>query len=203
MAPFVRAPLLLALAGLLSAVACAPVVVERPADVATADTMVVIVGGPRERPLDALAPATARALRAAGYAGRYAPAVVDRIGEYRDLSEFRAIPTSAELARIAGADVALYVAVESFGRAVEVDTFGDRRRVAVTLRLRATLVDPATGAALWSLRDVPRSAVRVESTAIPLPPEASDPLALELRDRALAALAPEIVARLGRVTTTR
>jgi hypothetical protein len=203
MAPFVRTPFLLALAGLLIAVACAPVVIERPQGVAAADIMVVVVGGPRERPLDALAPATARALRSAGYAGRYAPDVVDRISEYRDLSASRAIPTSAELARIAGADVALYVAVERLERVVDVAPFGDRRRVAVTLQVRVTLVDPATGTALWSVRDAPRSAVRTESTAIPLPTEASDPLALALRDRALVALAPEIVARLERVTTTR
>jgi hypothetical protein len=187
----------LAWASLLLLVACAPTVTDRPAPEDADAMMLAVVAGPRERPLDGLAPAPADAMRRAGYGGRFAPRIIDTIAEYRELAADRALATSAELARIARADAALYVAVDDLDRRVDLLGDGSYRRVSVLLQLRVTLVDPATGAALWSLSDLPLTAERVEREELPLPLISDDPLALDLRDRALARLAPEIVARLA------
>jgi hypothetical protein len=156
---------------------------------------VVVVTGPTERPLEGLTAATRTALRRAGFTGGFGPGVVDRIAPYRDLSAPRAAVTTAELGRIANADLGLYVGVRRLDRSIIVD--GPIRRVSVELQLHTVLVEPRTGATLWAARDTLRHHVRVERTTAPLPPLASDPGALRLRDDALVAIADAAAFRIA------
>jgi hypothetical protein len=185
----VLTPTLLVLVSLALA-ACAPAVraVDTP--------VVIVVAGPTERPLEALDDAMRAELRRAGFPGSFGPDIIDVIAERRNLSEAQALRTSAELGRIGGGDVALYVHVAHLDRDVEEARGAVRRVVEVRLQLRVTLVDPASGALLWSTRDVVRQAVRSESTDVELPPLRSDPSALALRDQAVRSLARDVLARL-------
>jgi hypothetical protein len=179
---------LLAMAALA---ACAPAVVEarRP--------VVLVVDGPRERSLGGLADATRAALLRAGFSGSYGPEIMTSIAEYRDLSAAQALTTTADLGRIARADAGLYVAVERLDRDVVLDAGGQRRTVHVRLQLRFTVVDPATGALLWSVLDAPRTALRIERTNLPLPELSADPGVVAMRDAALRDRVADIVARLA------
>jgi hypothetical protein len=170
--------------------ACAPMVHE------VARPVVVVVAGPMERPVDGLAEAMRAALRREGFGGSFGPAVLATIAERRNLSEAQALGTAAELGRIGGAEVALYVGVARLDRHVVGDRHGGSRAVLVRLQLRATLVDSRTGALLWSTRDASREAARFERTVEPLRPLRADPSLLALRDAAVSALARDVMDRL-------
>jgi hypothetical protein len=171
--------------------ACAPAVreVQRP--------VVIVVAGPTERPVVGLADAMRGALRREGFVGSFGPEIVAAIAQRRNLSDAQALRTSAELGRIGGGDVALYVGVTRIEREVPREARADRREVIVRLQLRATLVDPSTGALLWSTRDALRTAVRMERTALEIPRLQEDPGILALRDEAVRALATLVMERLG------
>jgi hypothetical protein len=180
-----------ALAALAVLVACVPVAREEPAR-----PVVVLATGPTQRPLDGLDAAARAALRAAGFDGSFGPRITTSIARYRDMSERRAVRTTAELARIGGGDLGLYVGVVQLERDVRLEDLRRVRLVRVDLQLQVTLVDPASGATVWSTRDVVRTAVRRERSDEALPPLRADPTALALRDDALRALAPSVVTRI-------
>ncbi|MBA2668484.1 MAG: hypothetical protein H0U69_15780 [Trueperaceae bacterium] len=171
--------------------ACAPAMQE------VARPVVLVVAGPTELPLDGVDGAMRSALRRAGFGGSFGPTVIVQVAERRDLSRSQALRTTAELGRIGRADVALFVEVVRLDRHVELERRAVSRRVTIELQLRATLVDPATGAVLWSTRDAVRQAVRTDRTTRVLPPLQADPDAVALRDGAVTALAREVVARLA------
>lgn len=186
-----RLALAAALAALAVLVACVPAVREEPAR-----PVVVLATGPTQRPLDGLDPAARAALLAAGFDGSFGPRITTSIARYRDLSEGRAVRTTAELARIGGGDLGLYVGVVQLERDVRLDELRRVRLVRVELQLQVTLVDPASGATVWQARDVVRTAVRRERNDEELPPLRADPTAFVLRDEALRALAPSVVTRI-------
>ncbi len=174
----------------LALAACAPAVRE------VATPVVIVVAGPTERPLEGLDDAMRAALLRAGFPGSFGPDIIEAVAARRNLSEAQALRTTAELGRIGGGDAALYVHVALLEREVEEGHLAARRLVLARLQLRVTLVDPATGALLWSTRDVVRQAVRSERTDVDLPPLRSDPSALALRDQAVRSLASDVLARL-------
>lgn len=172
--------------------ACAPA--AAPAAPA-ARPVVVVVAGPTERPLPGLDAAARGSLVRAGFAGSFGPGIVQRIAPYRDLSAPRAAASAAELGRIGGADLSLYVGVRHVDRRVVRES--GVRRVVVDLQLHALLVEPRSQAVVWSAVDVPRRFGRVESATVPLGPIETDPGVVRLRDEALRALMDVAVVRIA------
>lgn len=115
---------------------------------------------------------------------------------HNDLFHDRAIPAAARIARSYGAPYAVLIGAPGMTRDVKVSTDGSARRVDVTLRVQAVVVDASSGNVLATFESPLMQRARQESTADALPALQRDPDAQALRDQGVRDVAPAVVGAL-------
>ncbi len=112
---------------------------------------------------------------------------------HNDLFYDRAVPAAARIARSYGAPYAVLIGAPTMTRDVTVSKDGSARRVHVTLRMEARVVDASSGAVLAQFESPLMQRARQESTADALPALQHDPDVQALRDQGVRDVAPAVV----------
>ncbi len=109
---------------------------------------------------------------------------------HNDFGGSRSVGSAARVARSFGARVAVTVGAPVLDRSVTVSSDKSLRQVEVTLQMEVVVIDARTAQVVQHVYSQVLREMRVESNADDLPNLANDPTAKDLRDQAVADLAP-------------
>lgn len=176
-----------ALALVLVLGACAPTARSRPA--------VAVLNAPASERLAGSAETLESELQRSGtLTFDFLPDNVMRFQEgHNDFHGARSVASAARVARSFDAAVAVTVGANVLDRSVTVSKDGSTRQVNVTVQMEAIVIDPASESVTRNLYSQVFRGMRLESTADDIAPLPKDPTAQDLRDQALADLAPAVL----------
>jgi len=162
---------------------------------------VAVINAPTEARVEGLAERLEATLARYGYSGFTSSSRMRFVEHSREMHGYRAVLSSALIARTVGAEYAVFVGAPVYERQIEeitpIDSFIKVLHISTKLRLEAVIVDPVTAKEIARYSSRTYIGERIEPIDAKIPSKADDPVLKNAITNALNDISPALAQELN------